>query len=100
MFRCGIELRSAGNWPRCDQEEDSWVIVVPPEETKTNTHLEFQIPEALHEQFLNYLDLVRPRMLRVPGCKALWVSPKGGALSYSAVGAVITRHSTSVLAFE
>ena len=79
------------------KEEDSWVIVVPPEETKTNTYLEFQIPEALHEQFLNYLDLVRPRMLRVPGCKALWVSPKGGALSYSAVGAVITRHSTERL---
>jgi hypothetical protein len=58
-------------------ENDSWFIVIQPEETKTNTYLEFQIPEALREQFLNYLNLVRPRMLRIQGCKALWVSTEG-----------------------
>jgi integrase len=76
------------------KEDDHWFIVIPPEETKTMTYLEFQIPEVLRDQFSTYLDLVRPRMLRLPGCKALWVSPKGGALSYSAVGPVITRHTT------
>ena len=79
------------------EEGDHWFVVIPPEETKTNTYLEFQIPEALHGQFMNYLNLVRPRMIRIPGCKALWVSPKGGALSYSAAGPVITRHSTKRL---
>ena len=79
------------------QENNSWFIVIPREETKTNTYLEFQIPEALHEQFLNYLNHVRPRMLRRVRCRALWVSPKGGALSYSAVGPVITRHTTKRL---
>ena len=79
------------------KEEDVWFIVIPPEETKTKTYLEFQIPKALEGQFATYLNLVRPRMLRHPGCRALWVSPKGGALSYSAVGPVVTRHTTQRL---
>jgi len=36
-------------------------------------------------------------MLRRPGCNALWVSAKGGALSYSALGPVMTRHTTQRL---
>ncbi len=79
------------------KEGDHWFIVIPPEETKTKTYLEFQIPEDLRDEFVTYLNLVRPRMLRHVGCKALWVSPKGGALSYSAVGPVITRHTTKRL---
>jgi hypothetical protein len=79
------------------KEDDHWFIVIPPEETKTKTYLEFQIPETLREQFSTYLKLVRPRMLCRAGCKALWVSPKGGPLSYSAVGPVVTRHSTKRL---
>jgi len=79
------------------KEDEFWFIVIPPEETKTKTYLEFQIPEALEGQFATYLNLVRPRMLRQPGCRALWVSPKGGALSYSAVGPVVTRHTTQRL---
>ena len=79
------------------KEDDHWFIVIPPAETKTRTYLEFQIPEVLRDQFSTYLNLVRPRMRRHSGCKALWVSPKGGALSYSAVGPVVTRHTTKHL---
>jgi integrase len=79
------------------KEDDHWFIVIPPDETKTETYLEFQIPEVLQDQFLTYLNLVRPRMLRRVGCNALWVSPKGGPLSYSAVGPVVTRHTTKRL---
>jgi hypothetical protein len=67
------------------KEGDQWFIVIPPEETKTKTFLEFQIPKDLQDGFATYPNLVRPRMLRRVGCRALWVSPKGGALSYSAV---------------
>jgi integrase/recombinase XerD len=76
------------------KEDDHWFIVIPPEETKTKTYLEFQVPELLRDQFAIYLNLVRPRMLRRIGCNALWVSAKGGPLSYSAVGPVVTRHTT------
>jgi integrase/recombinase XerD len=78
-------------------EDGNWFIVVPPEETKTKTDIEFEIPEELRERLSIYLSHVRPRMLRRPGCKALWVSPKGGPLSYSAVGPVFTRHTTERL---
>ena len=79
------------------QEGDNCFIVIPPKETKTRTFIDFQLPEALRDQLSTYLNRVRPRMLRKPGCKSLWVSPKGGALSYSAVGPVFTRHSTERL---
>ena len=60
------------------QEGEHWSIVVPPEETKTNTGLEFEIPEDLRERLSIYLKRVRPRMLKVLGCNAMWVSPKEG----------------------
>ena len=81
------------------KEDGKWSIVIPPEETKTRTYIDFQIPEDLQHQFLMYLTHVRPRMLRLPGCKALWVSAKGGALSYSAVGPVLTGTLPSASAF-
>jgi integrase len=34
-----------------------------------------------------------PGLLRDMTCKALWVSPKGGALSYSAIWGLITRNT-------
>lgn len=78
-------------------EDGSWVIVISPEETKTRAYIEFEIPLDIREHFSTYVEYVRSRMVRRPGCKALWVSPKGGALSYSAVGPVITRHTTQRL---
>src|SRR5271170_1864516 len=82
------------------KEEGSWFIVIPPEETKTKTYIEFQIPMDLQHQLSTYLKYVRPRMLRRPACNALWVSPKGGPLSYSAVGPVMTRHTTKRLGIQ
>jgi integrase/recombinase XerD len=79
------------------KEDSNWFIVIPPEETKTKTDIEFEIPEELRERLSIYLSRVRSRMLLRPGCKALWVSPKGGPLSYSAVGSIFTRHTTERL---
>jgi integrase/recombinase XerD len=78
-------------------EDDNWSIVIRPEDTKTGTYLDFEIPESIRDEFVVYLSLVRPRMLRRPGCKSLWVSPKGGPLSYSAVWPVFARHTAQRL---
>jgi integrase/recombinase XerD len=79
------------------KEGESWFIAIPPEDTKTKIGMDFPVPEILQPHLATYLDHVRPRMLRRPGCNALWVSAKGGALSYSAVGPVVTRHTTERL---
>jgi integrase len=79
------------------KEGDLWSIVIPPDETKTKTYLDFAIQEFVEHRLSTYLNHVRPRLLRRPDCKALWVSYKGGALSYSALGPIFTRHSTERL---
>jgi integrase/recombinase XerD len=79
------------------QEGNDWFILIPPEETKTGATIEFAIPELLGPYLAAYLSIVRPRMLKRQDCKALWVSSKGAALSYSAIWPIITRHSTSRL---
>jgi integrase/recombinase XerD len=79
------------------KEDGNWSIIIPPEDTKTGTYIDFEIPPDLREQFATYLTLVRPRMLRRAGCKALWVSPKGGPLSYSAFWPVFARRSAERL---
>jgi integrase/recombinase XerD len=76
------------------REGENWFIAIPPEDTKTKIPLDFEVPELLQPYLETYLDHVRARMLRRPACNALWVSAKGGALSYSAVGPVFTRHTT------
>src|SRR5262249_13741199 len=53
------------------KEDERWSIVIPPEDTKTRTYLDFEIPASVREEFVTYLTLVRPRMLRRPGCRAL-----------------------------
>jgi hypothetical protein len=79
------------------KEDGNWSIVILPEETKTKTYIEFAVPDELRERLSTYLNYVRPRMLRRSGCTALWVSPKGGPLSYSAFGPVMTRNTTERL---
>jgi integrase len=78
------------------KEGDTWSIVIPPEDNKTGVHIEFELPALLRESFSLYLSRVRPRMLRRQS-QALWVSPKGGPLAYSALGPVVTRHTTERL---
>ena len=78
------------------KEGEGWSIVIPPEDNKTGVHIEFELPQILREHFSIYLSRIRPRMLRRHS-QALWVSPKGGPLSYSALGPVMTRHTTERL---
>ena len=76
------------------QERDRWFIVVPPEETKTGKRIQFEIPPLLVSYLTAYLALVRPRIIRGRTHTALWVSPKGGALSYVAMCKSFVRLST------
>jgi integrase/recombinase XerD len=76
------------------QEGDGWAVIIPTNETKSGKEpIEFAIPPLLSPYFARYLDLVRPRLRRVASCAALWISPKGGALSYSAFGPMPARHT-------
>jgi integrase/recombinase XerD len=74
-------------------EGDRWFVIIPREEAKTGTPIEFPVPELLHAYLSFYLELVRPRILRRSRCAALWVSPQGGALTYGAIGLVFNRLS-------
>jgi integrase/recombinase XerD len=75
------------------QDVDGWSIIIPGGEIKTGAPIEFAIPKLLGSYLAIYLDNVRPRMLKNSACKALWISPKGGVLSYSAIWDIITRHT-------
>jgi integrase len=68
-------------------------VIVPQEETKTGTPIEFPVHEVLDPYLDYYLDVVRPRMLRDNACTALWVSANGGALVYGVIGHVFSRLS-------
>lgn len=76
--------------------EDEWLVIISAEETKTGAANEFFIPEILGPYLATYLNIVRPRILK-RNSMALWVSPKGGALSYSAIWPIITRHAKNRL---
>jgi integrase len=80
------------------RESNGWFVIVLRTETKKNSScIEFAIPELLIPYLAAYLDIVRPRMLRRPTCNALWVSPCGGALGYSAIWRIFARHTLSRL---
>jgi integrase len=74
------------------REGGGWFIILAPEETKTGTIIEFSVPDFLSPYLAAYLEVIRPCMLR-RSSNALWASPKGGALSYSAIWHIITRHA-------
>jgi len=78
------------------QDGDGWSVIIPCAETKTGTPIEFAVPQLLGPYLATYLNVVRPRLLRRP-CNALWISQKGGALSYSAIWGVIYRHTAKRL---
>jgi integrase/recombinase XerD len=82
------------------REGDDWFVIIPRDETKTRTPIEFPVPKLLEPYLVIYLDIVRPRMLRRLPCAALWLNPYGGALSYAAIGLIIGRHFTSRLGFH
>jgi integrase len=75
------------------REGDRWFIIIPREEAKTRTAVEFPIPELLDPYLRYYLDFVRPRLLPDATCAALWVNSKCGRLSYLSIGRIISKHS-------
>ena len=68
-------------------------IIIPASETKTRTPIEFAIPALLLPYLDFYLAVVRVRLLKKILCKALWISPRGSALSYGAIGDIVSRHT-------
>ena len=76
------------------REGDRWFVIIPREEAKTGTTIEFPIPDLLESYLAFYLDVVRQRLLRGPTCAALWVNSKAGRISYLAIGRIISGHST------
>jgi integrase len=76
---------------------DVWHVILPANETKTSNAVEFTIPDLLRANLYDYLCLVRPRLLRDQTCRALWISARGTALSYSEVGLIIHKHSMAQL---
>jgi site-specific recombinase XerD len=79
------------------KEGDRWFIIIPPADNKTRTHLEFQIPVELENEFSTYISHVRPHLLHQPECKALWVSSRGGALSASSFEPIIASYTSGRL---
>jgi len=77
--------------------EGTCAIVVSKEETKTGNLLEFEVPALLLPYLEEYCQSVRPRLTSDPSCTGLWVSGKGGALSYAAIEGVFARHSVERL---
>jgi integrase/recombinase XerD len=82
------------------REGDTWFVLVSDEETKTRRPIDYPVPEFLESYLATYLDVVRPQMLPRPGCTALWLNSKGGALAYAGIGDILPRHSISRLGFR
>jgi len=79
------------------REDDTFLIILPRDETKTHTADEFVVPELLVPYLKTYLEIVRPRLLRSSSCSALWISRNGAQISYSVLGPVVARHSVARL---
>jgi integrase len=75
------------------EEGNSLLIIIPAAETKTRSPIEFVVPELLLPYLAIYLEIVRPRLRREPSCKALWASPRGGALGSNAIWKLVCRHT-------
>jgi integrase/recombinase XerD len=74
-------------------ERDRWFVIVPREETKTKKPMHFEIPNVLLPYLKLYLETVRPSIFRARTHTALWVSAKGGALSYVGITKSFARLS-------
>jgi integrase len=79
------------------KEGDGWFVVIPREEVKTGVPIEFPVPNFLNAYFATYLDVIRPRLLKRQNCAALWVSSRGGALPYRAIGDIVSQHTMKQL---
>jgi hypothetical protein len=82
------------------RDGDRWLIIIPAEESKTKIAMSYLVPECLEGYLAVYLDVVRPTLLRDPGCLALWASAKGGGICYGAIGEIASRRLTSYFDFR
>ncbi len=78
------------------RERERWFVTIPPDETKTGTPIDFELPALLEAHLAVYLELARLRILRDNACAALWVSPKGGRLSRAGLNTSFLRISRRV----
>ena len=88
-LRVGRELLEGG---RCYRVE------LKPEQVKTNRHDRFDLPECLTTYVRHYLEVVRPRLLAGRAEDALWINPRGGAMTAKAIQHRIRK--LSLLRFE
>ena len=79
------------------RDGDTWFVIIDGNETKTGSAIEFEVPDLLRPYLDDYLSRIRPRLLGKLSCPNMWVSAKGRALSYSAVGPIVSRHSEARL---
>jgi integrase len=80
------------------RQGDRWLLLLPRAEVKKKScSIEFEIPELLAPYLAYYLDVIRPRILRDSTSPALWVSPGGAALNYSAIWPIFARHTAARL---
>ncbi len=82
------------------RDDGGWQLVIPDDESKTGTPIEFAAPELLLPYLTTYLEHVRPQLLGSCRGTALWVSSTGGALCYGALGQIVGRRSMDRLGFR
>jgi hypothetical protein len=72
------------------REGEGWFIIIAPEETKTDTAVEFPVPAFLNSYLATYLEVVRSRMLRRPTNALLGKSQRRSPFLFRDMG---HRHS-------
>ncbi len=75
------------------REGDCWHVLIPGQETKTETPIAARIPDILEPYLAIYLNTIRPQLARGTDCDALWLNSMGHALAYAAIGEIFSSHS-------
>jgi integrase/recombinase XerD len=73
-------------------DDTRFVIALRPEDTKSKRQENFVTPDLLSDYLHRYLAAVRPRLLGIKKCDALWVSCRGTPLSSSAIYNIVRDH--------
>ena len=84
---------------------DSWMVVLPPDSTKTHRHLEYEWPGNLVPALEEYLRSYRPMLLQRHGRwhrdagQNLWVSLDGSPMPFGAISDRLARHTKRAFGF-
>ena len=73
--------------------EDGWSITIARSQSKTGRPIEISLPDELLPYLVRYLECYRPRFSSAEQCSAVWLSSRGGALSYSSVQIFISSRT-------